>query len=105
MDYRIMIPNRISIWLRAGGPIFPTSDMQPFSIQHAVLKIPQKAWTPRYETEQPGAWVAEITGIPVLRPGLDVTRSETLIHPSSALEPTVNRVVCPMHSDATLSNS
>jgi hypothetical protein len=37
------------------------------TIHQAVLKIPKKAWTPAYDaggTERPGAWVAEITGMP-----------------------------------------
>ncbi|CAK7284819.1 IS1380 family transposase [Streptomyces misionensis] len=39
------------------------------AIHQAVLKIPNKAWTPAYDaggTERPGAWVAEITDIPDL---------------------------------------
>lgn len=39
------------------------------AIHQAVLKIPKKAWTPAYDaagTERPGAWVAEITGMPDL---------------------------------------
>ncbi|MFJ5724682.1 IS1380 family transposase [Streptomyces sp. NPDC093149] len=37
------------------------------TIHQAVLKIPKKAWTPAYDaggTGRPGAWVAEITGMP-----------------------------------------
>lgn len=39
------------------------------AVHQAVLKIPKKAWTPAYDaggTERPGAWVAEITDMPVL---------------------------------------
>ncbi|MCX4791251.1 IS1380 family transposase [Streptomyces sp. NBC_01221] len=39
------------------------------AIHQAVLKIPERAWTPAYDaggTERPGAWVAEITDMPDL---------------------------------------
>lgn len=39
------------------------------AIHEAVPKIPKKAWTPAYDAgaaERPGAWVAEITGMPDL---------------------------------------
>ncbi|WP_327234838.1 IS1380 family transposase [Streptomyces sp. NBC_01317] len=39
------------------------------AIHQAVLKIPEKGWTPAYDAdgiERPGAWVAEITDIPDL---------------------------------------
>jgi hypothetical protein len=39
------------------------------AIHHSVLRIPQKAWTPAYDsggTERPGAWIAETTDVPDL---------------------------------------
>jgi len=38
-------------------------------VQEAILKVPACAWTPAYDAEgqvRPGAWVAEITGMPGL---------------------------------------
>jgi Transposase DDE domain group 1 len=60
-------------------------------IQDAILKVPARAWTPAYDTDgqvRPGAWVAEITGMPGLSgwpKGMRVIVRKERPHPGAQL--------------------
>jgi hypothetical protein len=60
-------------------------------IQDAILKIPARAWTPAYDSDRqvrPGAWVAELTGMPGLSSwpkGMRVIVRKERPHPGAQL--------------------
>ena len=60
-------------------------------MQEAILKIPGRAWTPAYDADgqvRPGAWVAEITGMPGLASwpqGMRVIVRKERPHPGAQL--------------------
>ncbi|GAX58643.1 IS1380 family transposase [Streptomyces olivochromogenes] len=73
------------------------------AIHQAVLKIPKRAWTPAYDAsgvQRPGAWIAEITGMPDLSTwpkGMRLIVRKERPHPGAQLRITDvdgNRITC-----------